>query len=809
MPSSNSRVRGEQRTAQGKQRFSFPDEIPIDPVSTLDQLTSRFRGVKDGLPEIVKNSKDQYSRLGIFDADDRQIVVLIDTASRRIGVLDFAGAPLANFEGWTRWSDPTAGRAERAADIEAGHGNGGKAFMVRGATDFAFMESCFEGRRTRKGFLNHLPAERYKPGFSLLGGEPVCNVAELDPSWRLRQFLSHLAMDEAALPAPAFAIFKKRSAYTGVLLSKVADWSGKRKDAVARLARESIPELLASHGQTALTIDTCNVWVVVDGSIVNGGMPIKAAPLDPYPGFEEPLVFPLPDILTDPETGDGVDVSATSSGERKLVLKTSARQLRITAETKAKNVIRVWNARNNVATWPLPSLGILPASIGFIYGEIHCPALVGEHLAGADRIHLSDTSLTRALRQWTTDRVRDLAEALHQAMLTDSKPKDREQARSALSSIRDLMRRYLEPEGFGDLQNGDDGSAGSLGLGRTRYRTPIEFGDRIDVIELEGTSSDICVVEGTTVPLNFRCMQIGDDGRVRPVRSKHLRLCNSSGFDWGLDDGGNLNAREAGIACIWLETADSSVRSNEVEVWVSRANGVEAELPRKPLMQGQSLAIPFTFHTTDGPLEDALIEAHIDDPNAGKIGRKGRFTAGSMPGPVTLRIRYGRNETDVREFSLAVGHEKVPPPEGRGQAGSDVPLILFCGDDAPGKEGLPPDQRTIPGGPKSPTIIEDPMFPSVVWINDSSKESVRVRKSKGGSSGVGRVVSRTFIHFVALKCFDILKRLYVRQRISGTSVTEYQYIQYSMEAEMDCADFVDAAWELSDQLLGGTEATDV
>jgi hypothetical protein len=58
------------------------------------------------------------------------------------------------------------------------------------------------------------------------------------------------------------------------------------------------------------------------------------------------------------------------------------------------------------------------------------------------------------------------------------------------------------------------------------------------------------------------------------------------------------------------------------------------------------------------------------------------------------------------------------------------------------------------------------------------------------------------MHFVALKCFDILKRLRVRQQIAGGSVTEYQYMQYAAEAEMECADFIDAAWDLSDQLFG-------
>ena len=51
----------------------FPEEIPIDPDHTLHQLTGRFQSVRDGLPELIKNSKDQYSRLGIHDRGQRRV----------------------------------------------------------------------------------------------------------------------------------------------------------------------------------------------------------------------------------------------------------------------------------------------------------------------------------------------------------------------------------------------------------------------------------------------------------------------------------------------------------------------------------------------------------------------------------------------------------------------------------------------------------------------------------------------------------------------------------------------------------------
>lgn len=201
--------------------FVLPDEIPIDPEATLDQLTGRFRSLRDGLPELVKNSKDQYSRLGITDADDRQIVVVFSTDARTLAVIDFAGAPAENFKGWTTWSDPSAGKVDLAADIEAGHGNGGKAFMVRGATKRAFLESCFDGKRTRKGFVNDQPGRRYKPGFGIVDDVEIDDVKEAEPAKCLKDILRSLGATLADLPPPVMAAFEARNAYTVALLDQV------------------------------------------------------------------------------------------------------------------------------------------------------------------------------------------------------------------------------------------------------------------------------------------------------------------------------------------------------------------------------------------------------------------------------------------------------------------------------------------------------------------------------------------------------------------------------------------------------------
>jgi len=787
--------------ASDVQSFILPDEIPINSEETLNQLTGRFRSVRDGLPELVKNAKDQYSRLGVEDPQERQIVVISDTDRRSLAVLDFAGAPAENFVGWTHWSDPTAGQTHRAVDIEAGHGNGGKAFMVRGATSTAFLESCYNGKRTRKGFVNDQPQERYKPGFATSGRAKLDDIDDSDPTSRLEEALALVGMRIDLLPTAAQRVFDRRQAFTIAYLEKVADWVGRRKPKLRSLAGAGLAEIIGSHGQTAMTIETCQVWVVRDGELASSA-PVAPAEIVPYPGFETAREIEIPDILPDPETGETIKVFDQPGVSGYLRLNTSQTQLQISPSTRAKNVIRVWNQRNNVATWTPQELhGVSAAS--FVYGELRCPSLTADHLEGATRQHLADTPLVRALKEWAAEHVKQLADDLHRAMAEHTTPKDRERARSALSSIRELMRKYLDPDSSGARsENGSNGSrSGSSEAGEEEERQPIKYGVEIHEIILEPDLRDVTLIAGTRIPLLYRCVERQEDSTTIPVRATGLVLRSEPEGMFTLDADGMLISHGTGVGEIWLETADGSVQSNRREFWTIEATEVDLEPPTTPLLQGQRLKLNITYQTADGPLDDALVDGEVLDPSFGAIGRHGRLTVGQKEGSLDVRIRYGSGALSYRDFSVPVGAERVPPREGAGDSGSDVPEILLCGEHAPGMEEFPPERRTIPGGLEYPTIIEDPLFSGIVWINPNSKEAVRVRRGAGGSSGLGKVGNKTFMHFVALKCFDILKRLYVRQQIAGDAVTEFTFMQYSVDAEMECANFIDAAWEMTDQLL--------
>ena len=427
---------------------------------------------------------------------------------------------------------------------------------------------------------------------------------------------------------------------------------------------------------------------------------------------------------------------------------------------------------------------------------------MGDHLGDANRTTLSSTPLTRALHRWVSEQVEQLAQQITKAQARETKPEDREKAKRALTGLRDLMRAYLEAEPFAG--DDDDVATGGNGQGnRGRRRTKrTSFGERVDEIVLEPTMRHISLALGTRVPVLFRCYEVQQDGTKKPVRDASTHLCSSDEAIGRPSDDLTVTALTEGVCELWVESNATGKLSNRISLEVIRSSEVDVLVPEEALRQGQRLKIRTVFHTERGPRDDLLIQATIDEPNMAWIGRHGLLTTGLQEGVATLRVRFGPDGTHQRAAEITIGAERVPP-KGVGGAGGNIPDILLCGEEAPGMDAYPIDQRTHHGGDHYPTIIEEPQFPSVVWINPNSKEASRVRRSRGGPSGMGGIGTKTFMHFVALKCFEILKRLRVRQEIKEQTVNETQFCQLIAQAEMDCATFIDAAYELSEQLLRG------
>ena len=746
-------------------------EIPMDKSFTLEQLTGRFQSVRDGVPELIKNSKDHYSRLGIVDKAQRQIVVLVSPDMRKLGVLDFGGAKEVDFEGWQKWSSRTAGRAELGSDIEAGYGNGGKSFMVRGSVRESYMCGHSDSQLTIMGFQNDDPSLRFLPGwFKDDRGRRIKSIPTQDVEDELTRQLRQFGVYSVKnLPIPARQSFNHRKAFTLVVVDGVKDWvnTRSRETLVNRL-----PYDLASHPQAALTIESCSVWVMKGTQVLPPGVLQVDLP-DPFPGFEEPKRIAVPDELIDPRTKERIQ---TGLHEKFLEIRTSRKALRI-GENRAINIVRVRNDRNVVANWPISELAPM-ASSTFLFGTLSVPALKGEHLVGAERQALADTPLVRALREWTEGELIEIAQQIQRVQASKDSPEDREATNDALRRLRELMRQFLK--------------LGSAGNG-----PPREHGSIIHEIVLEPEKTELTVANGTVVPLVFKCYERDKERRL-PILKPRVHLVADPVGVISFNGFSSIVAMTPGKCKIRLENLQGTVRSNEIAINSLDVADATIEGPNRELKQGEIVQLEISALGQDAkPIHGAFYQISIDELDLGRVGRTGKFTAGGGEGTATLHLKYG--PASEASCKIVVGPEKVdrPPLPPR----NDVPLLLLCGTTAPGREELPEVQRTYPPGPSYPTIIDyEPQWEDVVWINLMSAEAQKVRGSRGPTGAMG-IRTQTVYQFLALKTFEVLRRLKVKQEFEEKTGTGVEFLQVMSQTEIDAAPFLDKAYEIVDRMM--------
>jgi len=780
------------------QNFIPEKEISIDAEHSIEQLSGRFQNVKDGLPELIKNSKDHYSRLKIRQKEDRQIIVIVSEDSLNLAVLDFAGAALEDFKGWKTWSSRIANQKELAEDIEGGYGNGGKSFMVRGCLNKSSMLGCRDGNLNKWGFINNDPKLRFKAGtFRDSRGREIKNLKESSVGYILNRSLQDFGLQFSDLPKKAQDCFNKNDAFTFVSLENVKSWDKLNKINLHR-ATTHIPVYLMEHAQASLTIETCEVWFMVGKKLLMK-KPLEVLDLLPFEGLEFNKPLPIPDKLIDPETGEEVKLKIKNKEKNFLIIKTSKQNLRLSDRLKPRNVIRVRNSRNIIANWMLADLVSLTSS-PFIYGSLTCEELDDqEYFAGTGRLNLAENPTTRALKNWVSEEATKVAQQILEIQRNRNTEEDKEASSETINKLRDLMKEFLQDK----VTEGEEGAEKDKGESedkRKRKKKSKSEGP-INEIILESPGRDINIALGTIIPLIVKCYK-NIDGERKLVKGPPLiSFVNNPIIEWVGHS--FIKGKKEGSSEIYFETQDGKLRSNSIKINVKNINKIEVAKVDKILKQGETINLNIKSFEKDAIVGEMIYEAHVDEIEMGKINRRCIFTAGGLEGTATVRIKYGLKEDQTHLLKINIGNEKIKKQGDSG--GTGIPLILICGTEAPGREDLPSESRTLIGGEDYPTIIDvDPLWEGIIWINPYSKESIKVGRARG-EGGTVKMTSLTFRLYLTLKCFEILKRLKVEESFHEEARSMYEFKQELATAEMETAGFLERAHTLVRELVKGEE----
>lgn len=759
-------------------------KCPVDLDHQLEQTVRQFSSIKNGLPELVKNSKDAYARCGVYDRRTRTIIVLLqdgrDNKSSRLGVLDFAGASISDFEGesetdyggWMTWSSRTASRASVSDQIEGGYGNGGKSFMVTEAIVSSSIHSSKDGKRTKMGFM---PECRFTPGYFLENGHKVRDLPDPDPHASLKKALepySFDALSSGVVPQEAL----ERKNWTLVEVEGVKEVNGRWDDEYTKLVLDT----LKSHGQCSLTISTSNVLVVKNGVLIAG--PITEDLLEPYEDFKDPFVVDVPLELRDPISGE---IVRFEPGDR-LTVATSKKPLNLRPEWKPRNVLRVRSHANIVACYSMSVLA--PTSVySHLFGEVVCNSLSTEDFSGQMRLVLNDTKRTRALEAWLRDQLNDIGERISSAMSERISLKERLEVGESLEEFRRLMAEFLEQEEDTGVENGGERRGGN---GKRKRKEP----GVVDKVLLESGISFLSIPIGVSIPVRHEAQ----DAKGREVPRRHFRWeCDPAGI-LECDGGGNVKGLQKGKANLWVVDLDTGMRSNVVEVTVHNIVSVEFSPEKTLLMQGERISLNVVAQNDEGVRPERLALSYKVLPDGGgRVGRFGFFTSGSQAGKVSIKAIFGRKGLESSLIVEVTDEKKERSPPG--WKGAGIPHIVLCDEVAPGCTDLPESERTLHSNPEAPTIIMYEPFwneRGVIWINHASAEARRVRERAAGNAPLSKINTETFMEFLAMKCFEILRILKAEQQIpKDAKISVPEMIENLARAEIEAAPFIEAAFK--------------
>src|SRR3990172_795817 len=299
-----------------------PKGIQFHELGTLTAVTRWIRTHDEGIAEWLKNARRAYQpdRASV-DEGHRSAVLLLKDAERgsppRIGLLDVGGATLEDVRVWSIWQDPEASSRGSGSVEEETQGNGGKAYLYRLFQGPARILGLRDKKRNAKGFEgppNSL--ERGIPGF-MPEAASGCNLPDVSWEAELRQALEPYRLTIDELPKESQSAVRARKAFTLVEgVDPVEMYKG-------RIPAEDLVQRVIRHDQSTLAIQQLRLYAVHNGRVINGGKPMELEPVPPYPGFEGPIVYEIPEQLPDE---DGRPQSTTLNGERpkgRVILYTS------------------------------------------------------------------------------------------------------------------------------------------------------------------------------------------------------------------------------------------------------------------------------------------------------------------------------------------------------------------------------------------------------------------------------------------------------------------------------------------------------
>jgi hypothetical protein len=673
-------------------QFTYtPDsDVQVHSEGAIRLICAAFQSHENGLPEWLKNAADAYAR---EDAPEpkRVIVVVFAYGGRAarpsISCLDFSGMTAKMIdENFKYWADPDAARrGASSADVQGGHGNGGKCYMTQMFDDYAVINTARLGRGSRYGVGGGSLRFGYVPDAEAGRSYPVSDIEpELDKALR------SVGCRVAWLPAAAKTALAKAKGFT--LVTGVGPKGYKLRIPVGHLV-----DSLQEHPQMVKTLELCRVYVLVNGEAFNQGRPLDLPQIAPMTGAEVPRKVAIPATLRDPQSDEAVSTTEDGSlGAGELILKTSNVSMRY--GKKGRHIVAFMGSSGYIGYVPVLELDIQSPYRDRIYGECKLESL--DPFKQNERARLANSPLSRAVERFIGNQIQLYAKEFE---ALDRRRYDQDE-KSALSRMNEALDQWKN-RFLSEILQGLWGS-GEGGGQTQRDHLPSGKAERIEV-SLSHSMAGVGVA--------FRPALKFYDAAGRQIRPTPFR--------WVSDDNNVamvdqelmvINTFSCGQTRILAQTLDGRLRSNSVPLEVVRIVEIQITPANLKLAAGTRSKLEALCRLASGQTTSAIYLVWTEsNKTVARVSASG-LVFGFWPGQTEVvagddRCLAGQPATVTVEASQG---------RGRGdKAGRGYPRVLISDCDAD-----PDTNEQVVFSREDPPVWQRPqdVDRNIWWVNSAA-----------------------------------------------------------------------------------------
>jgi hypothetical protein len=674
-----------------KLNYTPDKKISVHQESAIRQLIQHFGSHGDGLPELAKNSADAYIRENIAQIQ-RNIILIFEDRRRShpasISCLDFVGMNSTDIEQYfRRWADPEASdRGMSATDVQGGHGHGGKAYMVQMFNDYAYLCTVKDNKGCKYGVPGGDIRFGYIPNRQLGRNFKVSDLRN-----EITEMLAEVRVEYEDLPVEIKDTIDQSQGFT--LVRGVNP-----KEYEKRIPVPHLVEKFVNHQQMVRTLQICNVYVIANGSFYNSGEPLSLPEIKPLPQAEGPREVSIPEEIPDPLSRK--KVSTTKGGEfpsGKLLLHTSEKSMRW-APRKYRHSIRYVAKSGYIGETEMTEFAVDSVFTNYIYGECCLDSL--EEYKQSDRRHLTESPLTRALKDWISGQIREYCRQFERRKRKIYNQKQKDELSRMNAALDQWKNQFLE-EMVDGLEAGDSPGKST----RRSVSLPSGTPKRIEL-----TASHSRAGLGIYFKPKVKFFD-GEGGRIRSVPIRWISSdTNVAMFD---DEVGMVHTFSYGTTQIHVETMDGRLRSNPIPLEVVNIHKITIEPKEVEVTSGSRQGFDAVCTLDDGETSTAVFLSWImDDDSIARVSSAG-LVYGFEPGKTSV---YAGDDRCISEPAKIIVLPSQNGAEGTVR-GRSYPRILISGIDKD-----PVTDEEVPLTRDTPPVWQRPIDSdrNIWWINSEA-----------------------------------------------------------------------------------------